>query len=162
MKKFVCFLLCAVLIVCGTLALVGCDKPNNSDGYIDLSKLSEGDEIPVYPGCEFDYKYVDDNKEYILHILSLKINYVKSNKIDNNSIIEGDFYPHTISISISGNTDISLANKVFFLFLADGYKATKSIKCKIDENGKFSEIINIGCETLLLSPLRFYSIVVSL
>ncbi len=139
MKKFICFLLCAVLIVCGTLALVGCDKPDNSNGFIDLSKLSEGDEIPIYPNCEFDYKYVDKQtkNEYVFHIKNITAKFVKANKIEEGNIIEGTYYPYEIELSATGNTDKSLANYSFYLNVRTEQSYQLNVLCTVDNDGNF-------------------------
>ncbi len=138
MKKFYVVLLS--LIMCFvSICFVGCeDKENDSvAGYIDLAKMQEGDYLPINPNFEIDHKYTDTHNneligEYIFHVSSISVMLYKKNIIEQNKIVDGEFYPYEIKTNVSGYTTPSLQGSRIYVALS-----TFGTWCTIEEDGSF-------------------------
>lgn len=103
MKKFIATLCIVLLSLC---LFVGCaDDLQNT---IDLEKCEIGDELPIYPNFEFDYKV---NDEITVHVNSIKLILTEKNTIKQNEVNEGYYYPYTMTIKVSATTSPSNAGK---------------------------------------------------
>ncbi len=112
MKKFIATLCIVLLSLC---LFVGCaDDLQNT---IDLEKCEIGDELPIYPNFEFDYKV---NDEITVHVNSIKLILTEKNTIKQNEVNEGYYYPYTMTIKVSATTSPSNAGKKLEFVLTNG------------------------------------------
>lgn len=151
MKKFIAVLCVILLSMC---LFVGC--ADDSQNTIDLEKCEIGDELPIYPNCEFDYK-VDEN--YTVHISSIKLTLVEKKYIIKDSCIDDSFYKYTIKFAANGSTHKTLSGKTVDIRLAD-IGLQYSLRLEINEDGSFGGDTEIYTNSYII-PLTFFKIVIS-
>lgn len=128
MKKFIAVLCVVLLSLC---LFVGC--ADDSQSSIDLEKYEIGDELPIYPNCEFDYKV---NDECTVHISSIKLTLVEKREITENCVIENDFFKYTFNLIVTGVTHSDFSQKnieITFNAFINSY----STSTKINNDGTF-------------------------
>lgn len=116
MKKILFCLFISILMACMVFGLVACNNTESntpSDNNIPQDIFSAtnpygykvGDQIPVYPSCEFNYLHVQDDEEYTFHIQSLSVTLVSKNEIIEGSTIDSIFFPYTVLICGEATVD---------------------------------------------------------
>lgn len=144
MKKFISFLLCTILLICGTLALVGCDK-NNEDTPDQLETKSG---LPNFEDCEigyqmqflhdtnFKYEYKQGNKSYIIEITSMSATLTEKNTINKGDIINDRFSPYVITFKITAKAPAELiGNNIGVAIGSTTGSNNSAILVTINENG---------------------------
>lgn len=135
MKKLFVSLFSVVLFV---FSIVGFTACGNNNSLPDLADCEIGYQLPVYPTCEFDYKY---NDEYIVHIDSITVTLVEKNTIEEGDILDEKFSPYYAEWIVKGSTDATLAGKDIFIELhttEDGKSTSTSYSGSIESDGTFN------------------------
>ncbi len=131
MKKLSC-LVCALLLVCTIFSLVACTYDNdvtvehNEYTYNnEKAKYKVGDQISVYPDCEFNYVDTQNSgkpteKKYTFHIQSISVTLVSINEITENMTLEAPFHTYTVQLEGKAKIDPSL-------YSGEGMRATLTL-----------------------------------
>ncbi len=116
MKKVLFCLFVSILMACMVFGLVACndtesnnpsddDTPQNIFDATNPYGYKVGDQIPVYPGYEFNYIDREDGEEYNFHIKSLSVTLVSINEITENSTIDSPYFTYTVLIQGQASVD---------------------------------------------------------
>lgn len=134
MKKLFVSLFSVVLFVSSIVGFTAC---GNNNSLPDLADCEIGYQLPVYPTCEFDYKY---NDEYIVHIDSITVTLVEKNTIEEGDILDKKFFPYYVEWVVKGSTSVTLAGKNIFIELhstEDSSGTSKNYHGTIESDGTF-------------------------
>lgn len=134
MKKVFTSILCSFLLIYGIIGLTACNN-NESESLPDLANCKIGYELPVYPQCDFYYK-VDEN--FTVHIENVSATLTKKNEIHQGDTLDTEFYPYTVTLTVSGTTDPANADQTFYFRFRFCENSFTTIKAIVNSNGSIS------------------------
>ncbi len=148
MKKFYVVLLS--LIMCFvSICFAGCGDKETQAELIDLADCDIGYQLTCYPQCNFGYK-IDEN--FIVNIDSFSATLIEKHEIHEGDILDDDFYPYAVKVTVTGTTDAANANRIVYFMFTYSASAGGFVKATVDSSGHIS-----GETTVLLS----YNFVIS-
>lgn len=143
MKKVLLALLSVVLI----FVFTGCsDNQTGVEKPVDFDDMEIGTQLQTYPDYEFEYAYTSGDKQYKFTIQEFKVELCEKNTIEQGEMLDGEFYPYAIKMSVKGFVDKELAgNKFCFNYNYHNSSTGIYVNCYIDENGNFDDEYIIKC-----------------
>lgn len=154
MKKFFVCLFSVALMTCVLTGLTGCSDDNSGTP----TSYNVGDNVFIYPSCNFAYK-VDDN--FTIEITELSATVTQKHTISSNDELSSPYFPYTISIKASGTLQ-EATNKCFMIrFSTSPSNLIASSPMATDEAGKISWVITYNSLSLDMPSFCFHDVVLS-
>ena len=154
MKKFLACLFAIALMACSLSGLAGC----SNDELSAPKSYDIGDNVFIYPSCNFTYK-IDDS--YVIEITALSATVTQKDAISNNDELSSPYFPYTISIKASGTLKESTNKSFIIRFSTSPSNLIASSPTTVDETGKISWTISYNSLSLDIPSFCFHDVILS-